>query len=75
MNCAFDSNVFIQESRKGWPERGWNGERTLVILSAAKDLSMGNEILRGVYTERSECARDDTGWPIRLSSPDALMVQ
>src|SRR6266702_252417 len=38
---------------------------SLVILSAAKDLVPSCQILRGVYTERSECAQDDTGWPIR----------
>ncbi len=34
-----DSNLFVQESHKGLPERGWNGEHTLVILSAAKQLA------------------------------------
>ena len=33
MNCAFDSNVFVQDSRKGWPECGCNGARRLVILA------------------------------------------
>jgi len=71
----FDSTVFVQESRKGRPERGWNAEHPLVILatpplvilSAAKDLTRRAEILR--------CAQDDSRWPIRLSSPDELMAQ
>ena len=24
-SVPFDSNVFVEESRMGWPERGWNG--------------------------------------------------
>ena len=34
-----DSNIIVQESQKRRPERGWNGEHLLVILSAAKDLA------------------------------------
>ena len=30
-----------------------------VMLSATKHLGLTREILRGVYTERSECAQDD----------------
>jgi len=55
----FDSTASVQESRKGWPEHGWNAEHPLVILaipplvilSAAKDLGPTSEILR--------CAQDD----------------
>jgi len=38
-SLPFDSNVFVQESRQGWLERACNGERSLVILSAARDLA------------------------------------
>jgi hypothetical protein len=33
---------------------------SLVILSAAQDLALGKEMLRGVYPERSEWAQHDT---------------
>src|SRR6266566_7387295 len=64
--CGINYNIFVQESHKDWPECCWNGEHRLVILSAAKDLAPGTEILR--------CAQDDTGQAIRLSSPDEPMV-
>ena len=41
--------------------------RSIVMLSATKHLGQANEILR--------FAQDDTGWAIRLSLPDELMVQ
>ena len=64
----FDSNLFVQESRKGRPERSWNGEHQLVILSASEgSRCLSREILR--------FAQDDTGRPIRLFSPDELMMQ
>src|SRR5207248_1780755 len=39
---------------------------TSVILSNAKDLAHWAEMLRGVYTERSECAQHD------MPSPDTV---
>src|SRR6266566_5913028 len=38
-----------------------------VMLSAAKHLSRGAEILHGVYTERSECAQHDSTVPSCLA--------
>src|SRR5437588_2651045 len=49
---AFDSNVFIQEPHKDWPEYGRKGERPLVILSVSEESRYpSREILR--------CAQDD----------------
>jgi len=45
-----------------------NNRGSLVILSAAKDLSMGSQMLRGVYPERSEWAQHDTTGFGRYSS-------
>jgi hypothetical protein len=36
---GIDSNIIVQESQQRRPERGWNGEHLLVILSEAKDLA------------------------------------
>jgi hypothetical protein len=36
---CINSTIIVQESQKRRPERGWNGEHLLVILSEAKDLA------------------------------------
>src|SRR6266852_4704142 len=36
---CIDSTIIVQESQQRRPERGWNGEHLLVILSEAKDLA------------------------------------
>ncbi len=44
---TIDSNVLDQEFHLDRPERGWNGEHPLVILSVSEGSHvMGNEILR-----------------------------
>ena len=45
-----------------------NHRGSLVMLSAAKDLAMGSQMLRGVYPERSEWAQHDTTGFGRYSS-------
>jgi hypothetical protein len=37
-----------------------HAERSIVILSVAKDLALGNQMLRGVSPERSAWAQHDT---------------
>jgi hypothetical protein len=43
------------------PERGWKGASACHPSLRSGSGAQGNEILRGVYPERSEWAQDDNG--------------
>gem|GEM_PF-5896641 len=50
---GIDSNISVLESYVDWPERGCNGEHSLVILSVSEGShTMGTEILRFAQNDK-----------------------
>jgi hypothetical protein len=58
----------FNEQDRSYSRVACHPERSLVILSAAKDLALDKEMLREVYTSRSEWAQHDTTGCGRYSS-------